>query len=104
MIRYVSEGAATAGGEPVWAAGDDGEYVRLDTRTDLRNHSPTGFSWGYGGSGPAQLALAMTAHATDDETAVEHYQAVKRELVAPADDDEPLEVTSEEIEAVIDDA
>lgn len=25
----------------------------------LWNHSPTGFEWGYGGSGPAQLALAI---------------------------------------------
>ena len=25
----------------------------------VRNHSPTGFAWGYGGSGPAQLALAI---------------------------------------------
>lgn len=23
------------------------------------NHSPDGFNWGYGGSGPAQLALAV---------------------------------------------
>lgn len=23
------------------------------------NHSPDGFNWGYGGSGPAQLALAI---------------------------------------------
>lgn len=33
----------------------------LDPRLDLRNHSPTGFAWGYGGSGPAQLALAILA-------------------------------------------
>lgn len=25
----------------------------------IRNHSPSGFNWGYGGSGPAQLALAI---------------------------------------------
>ncbi len=25
----------------------------------IRNHSPDGFEWGYGGSGPAQLALAI---------------------------------------------
>jgi Family of unknown function (DUF6166) len=31
---------------------------RLNPRLDLWNHSPTGFEWGYGGSGPAQLALA----------------------------------------------
>lgn len=33
----------------------------LDPRFDLRNHSPIGFAWGYAGSGPAQLALAMLA-------------------------------------------
>jgi hypothetical protein len=26
------------------------------------NHSPDGFQWGYGGSGPAQLALGILAH------------------------------------------
>ena|SRR3990167_5543552 len=31
-------------------------------RNDVRNHSPDGFTWGYGGSGPAQLALAMLLH------------------------------------------
>jgi hypothetical protein len=33
----------------------------LDPRFDLRRHSPDGFQWGYGGSGPAQLALALCA-------------------------------------------
>jgi hypothetical protein len=33
----------------------------LTPRLDLWNHSPTGFEWGYGGSGPAQLALALLA-------------------------------------------
>jgi len=32
---------------------------RLNPRRDLWNHSPSGFEWGYGGSGPAQLALAI---------------------------------------------
>jgi hypothetical protein len=31
----------------------------------LRN-SPTGFGWGYGGSGPAQLALALLADSLGD--------------------------------------
>ncbi|HXR05085.1 MAG TPA: DUF6166 domain-containing protein [Verrucomicrobiae bacterium] len=35
--------------------------VPLNPRLDLYNHSPTGFEWGYGGSGPAQLALAILA-------------------------------------------
>jgi hypothetical protein len=34
---------------------------RLDPRPSQRlwNHSPDGFEWGFGGSGPAQLALAI---------------------------------------------
>jgi hypothetical protein len=30
-------------------------------------HSPTGFEWGYGGSGPADLALALAADVIGDE-------------------------------------
>ena len=33
----------------------------LDPRYDLRRHSADGFQWGYGGSGPSQLALAIVA-------------------------------------------
>lgn len=54
----------------------------LDPRFDLRNHSPDGFEWGYGGSGPAQLALAILAAVTgDDEIAQRHYQRFKFEVV-----------------------
>jgi hypothetical protein len=54
----------------------------LDPRHDLRNHSPTGFCWGYSGSGPAQLALALLADALgDDEKAQRHYQDFKFKVV-----------------------
>lgn len=33
----------------------------------LRNHSPDGFEWGYGGSGPNQLALALLLDVTGEE-------------------------------------
>jgi len=36
-----------------------GRTERLDPCSDLRNNSPSGFAWGYNGSGPAQLALAI---------------------------------------------
>ena len=36
---------------------------------------PLGSAGGYGGSGPAHLALAILLRATDRETAVAHYQA-----------------------------
>ena len=55
----------------------------LNPRLDLWNHSPTGFEWGYGGSGPAQLALALLADALGDhKAAVECHQDYKRAIVA----------------------
>ena len=66
--------------------GPDGR--RLDPRTDLVNHSPTGLEWGYGGSGPAQLALALLADQYADPVALDHYQDFKNDVVAPLDGDE----------------
>src|SRR5260221_3544670 len=55
----------------------------LNPRHDLWNHSPTGFEWGYGGSGPAQLALALLAdHLGNDDQAMEIYQRFKWAVVA----------------------
>jgi len=54
----------------------------LNPRLDLWNHSPTGFEWGYCGSGPAQLALALLAdHLADDEQALVFYQRFKWAVV-----------------------
>jgi hypothetical protein len=59
----------------------DGGYP-LQPRFDLRKHSPTGFEWGYTGSGPAQLALALLADALGDvERAQRHYQDFKFKVV-----------------------
>jgi hypothetical protein len=56
---------------------------RLNPRHDLWNHSPTGFEWGYGGSGPAQLALAILAdHCGNDEQALNFYQRFKWAVIA----------------------
>lgn len=54
----------------------------LKPRYDLRMHSPDGFEWGYGGSGPAQLALAILAHEYGDELAQAWYQDFKWAVVA----------------------
>src|SRR5204863_5783137 len=37
----------------------DGALLRPGRSQRVINHSPDGFAWGYGGSGPAQLALAI---------------------------------------------
>ena len=63
-----------------------GEEVPWEPSLVLRNHSPNGFAWGYGGSGPAQLALALLLHVTGDEgAALNHYQAFKWEVLAKTD-------------------
>ncbi len=47
------------------------------------NHSPDGFAWGYSGSGPAQLALAvMLMVCKDSTTALRFYQIFKREVIS----------------------
>lgn len=61
-----------------------GGCVRVvDPRHDLRNHSSDGFNWGYGGSGPAQAALAVLADCLDDdELAQALYQPFKWAFLA----------------------
>lgn len=58
-------------------------YLPLPARNDIFDHSPDGFEWGYGGSGPAQLGLAVLAHFTwDDELALRLHQRFKAEFLA----------------------
>jgi len=45
------------------------------------NHS-TEFNWGYGGSGPAQLALAILCKEYGKQFALERYQAFKWSVIA----------------------
>ena len=59
--------------------------VLLDPKPSqaLRNHSPCGFEWGYCGSGPAQLALALLLDATGDpDLSLALYQDFKFTFVA----------------------
>jgi Family of unknown function (DUF6166) len=71
------------GSAVVRVIGRDGDSHALPARWDLDNHSPTGFEWGYGGSGPAQLALALIADALgDDQLALRLHQKFKWMVVA----------------------
>ena len=58
---------------------------KLDIRQSQKriNHSPTGFSWGYGGSGPAQLALAVMMKMLEgNEEYIKDYQKFKFDVIA----------------------
>ena len=53
-----------------------------DASQKLRNHSPDGFEFGYGGSGPSQLALAILYDFTGDEgLALANYQLFKSAFI-----------------------
>jgi len=64
----------------------DGRPLDPGPSLKVRNHSPDGFAWGYAGSGPAQLALAvLLAAGVPEPQAAEHYQEFKREFVERLD-------------------
>ncbi len=80
-----------------------GNGTPLDPRLDLMNHSPTGFAWGYGGSGPAQLALAVCADwLRSDGRAMAVYQRVKWSVFSQIPQDENWTLTSEAMNAIFD--
>lgn len=59
----------------------------LDPRPSqkLVNHSPDGFNWGYGGSAPAQLALALLLWfrgTGSEEWCLRNYQQFKWDVIA----------------------
>jgi len=73
----------------------------LNPRLDLMSHSPTGFEWGYAGSGPAQLALAILADAfsrvpNGDAVAVKLHQQFKSDFIVGIDGD-TWEITTKQI-------
>lgn len=57
----------------------DGKFLDPKPSQAVRNHSPDGFNWGYGGSGPAQLALAIMLKLTGKP---DGYQDLKFKTIA----------------------
>lgn len=57
----------------------DGKHLDPKPSQKFRNHSPDGFNWGYGGSGPAQLALATMLLLTGK---ADGYQDFKFKIIA----------------------
>lgn len=61
----------------------DGDLLLLEPSLQVWNHSPAGFNWGYGGSGPAQLAIAiLLAAGLEPERASALHQSFKWQHLA----------------------
>lgn len=56
------------------------------------HHSPTGMEWGYGGSGPADLALSILAHYLGEQMAVQRYLNAMNQPAGTWDLTEPAAV------------
>jgi hypothetical protein len=66
----------------------------LDQCSEYVNHSALGFSWGYGGSGPAQLALALIVDAVGrPDVARRFYQDFKWAFISRLDSESNHEFT-----------
>lgn len=71
----------------------DGMEIDPAISLSVCNHSPDGFNWGYGGSGPAQLAFAILIDQQADlRVAFDLHQVFKWELLVSADGDKDLHV------------
>jgi|WetSurSiteA1Bulk_404760.scaffolds.fasta_scaffold86388_2 hypothetical protein len=71
----------------------DVDHKRIELEDSLKyvNHSPTGFSWGYGGSGPSQAAYAILLEYTKDSVLSQKlYWQFRNEFVSKWPMDEPV--------------
>lgn len=76
----------------------NGDARALPLRLDLDRHSPTGFEWGYAGSGPSQLALAILADALgNNEVALRLHQAFKSQIIAALPQNESWLLTEQQV-------
>lgn len=71
----------------------------LAQRQEVINHSPDGFEWGYHGSGPAQLALAILVDffGRDVTSATRLHQLFKQKVIARFGCSMPWSLTREEV-------
>jgi hypothetical protein len=70
----------------------DGEWLDPKPSQKWHNHSPDGFNWGYGGSGPAQLALAINIKLLGHPVG---YQEVKWNIISKLPQGKDFEIEFE---------
>jgi hypothetical protein len=91
VYTFARPGIGQGGSPRVFVLRPKRDPVELlpDKSQKIRNHSPDGFNWGYGGSGPAQLALALLLDYTGSETLARiFYQGFKWTVLASWQADE----------------
>ncbi len=104
MIKYEYHGTKEQGQlDNITVAVKEAHHYGASINCDLTHverHSPDGFQWGYGGSGPADLALSILIHFCKKrdllpEVAEKYYQEFKFAFIVPADNE--LKITCKDI-------
>jgi hypothetical protein len=76
----------------IWYAGhSDGSVTVIKAMTEeplphLVKHSPTGFGWGFAGSGPAELARCLLIHALGEGAKCRHCDGTGQQVYVPKAD------------------
>lgn len=78
-MKFALRGRRTKTGKTVFL---NGRQLTPEKSQAIINHSPDGFNWGYGGSGPAQLALAVLLELHNEEFAVYNYMEFKNDIIS----------------------
>lgn len=81
----------------VFVSEPDAFVHELDMTARAKRHSPTGFAWGYGGSGPAALAHSLLTSVMGESYANAHYMQYKWDVIAILPQDRPWTMTDQEI-------
>ena len=84
-------------GGDVFVSEPDAFVRELDVTARARQHSPTGFAWGYGGSGPAALAHSLLTDVMGESYANVHYMEYKWDIIAGLHQDQPWVMTDKDI-------
>ena len=89
-------------GEMAWKVLKNGDLFDPKPSLAVNNHSPDGFSWGYAGSGPAQLALAILMEEFSLDFARENYNAFMRDVICGLDMGNAFTLTSDRVRGWVD--
>lgn len=83
-LKGIRSDVAHGGDCKVWL---NGKLLNLQTSLKYCSKSPTGFNWGYGGSGPGQLAYEICRQLYGLETANLVFQDFKWTFISNIQDD-----------------
>lgn len=75
----------------------DGVVLSPEPSRQIRDHSPDGFEWGYGGSGPCQLALAILLDLYGERIARGYYYDFKTQFILTAEQ-EGFVISSDDVD------